>query len=143
MVKFFNPADEAKIIAAIQAVEKMTSSEVRVHLDEVDKLPVIEAAWIAFQKLKMHRTKERNGVLFLVLPHRREYAVIGDEGIHAKVGAEFWQEVKNNMHQHFLQGHFSDGLVSGIQMVGQKLQQFFPYSQEDRNELPDEISYAE
>lgn len=143
MVKFFNSAEEAKVIAAIQEAEQLTSSEIRVHLDLVDKLPVLEAAWVAFQKLKMHQTKDRNGVLFLVLPHRREYAVIGDEGIHKKVGADFWQAVKDEMHHHFVQGQFGDGLVKGIQMVGQKLHQYFPYNHDDKNELPDEISYAD
>lgn len=143
MVKLFKPEEEKKIIAAIQAAELLTSSEIRVHVDQVDKLPVVDAAWIAFKKLKMDQTKDRNGVLFLLLPHRREYAVIGDEGIHAKVGQNFWQVVKDEVHQHFILGEFGDGLVAGISMVGQKLHQYFPYTHDDKNELSDDISYAE
>lgn len=143
MIKLFKPEEEKKIIAAIQAAELMTSSEIRVHVDQVDKLPVMEAAWIAFRKLKMDQTKDRNGVLFLILPHRREYAVIGDEGIHNKVGQDFWQAVKDEVHQHFISGAFGDGLVAGIHMVGQKLHQYFPYTHDDKNELSDDISYAE
>jgi len=34
------------------------------------------------------------------------------------------------------------GFVLGIEKVGEKLKEFFPYQEDDINELPDEISYG-
>ncbi len=51
---------------------------------------VRRAAERAFDRLGMDRTKDRNGVLFFIVPSRKRFVVLGDEGIHAKVGQEFW-----------------------------------------------------
>ncbi len=46
------------------------------------------AAWL-FKKLGMHKTAERNGVLFYLAVKDRKFAIIGDAGINAKVHAGF------------------------------------------------------
>jgi len=47
----------------------------------------------AFVRLGMSATKDRNAVLFFVVPARRKFVVLGDSGIHEKVGEEFWRHV--------------------------------------------------
>ena len=49
------------------------------------------AAWV-FKKLGMHKTAERNGVLFYLAVDDRKFAIIGDAGINAKVPAGFWDD---------------------------------------------------
>ena len=41
----------------------------------------------------MTATKDRNAVLFFVVPARRKFVVLGDSGIHEKVGQEFWHHI--------------------------------------------------
>jgi len=43
----------------------------------------------------------------------------------------------------FKNGEFTDGLVEGIGMIGEKLQAYFPYQKGDVNELSDEVSLGE
>ena len=55
----------------------------------------------AFVRLGMDRTAQRNGVLIFLVPSRKRFAVLGDEGIHAKVGQDFWDEAAACLSAHF------------------------------------------
>jgi len=141
MVKFLNKEEEQRIISAIKEAELQTSGEIRVHLDKtLDKDPVYDAQQV-FQRLGMHRTEARNGVLIYLLPEQKKFAIIGDEGIDKVVPEHFWEDVRDLMQQHFREGAFVEGLRAAIALVGEKLKAYFPYQSDDENELPDEISY--
>ena len=76
------------------------------------------------------------------MPSMHRFAIIGDEGINKKVPPHFWEEVRDGMQQHFRKGEFKEGVMEGVRLSGQKLKAFFPRSADDKNELPDEISYG-
>lgn len=141
MIKFFSKEEESRIIQAIKAAEKNTSGEIRVHIESdcLDK-PLV-AAVATFEKLGMNKTTARNGVLIFIAPQRREFAIIGDEGINKVVPPGFWQEERNTLATHFKKGAFTEGICLVIGQIGEKLKAHFPYLKEDINELPDEISY--
>lgn len=141
MDKFFKPDEEERMIAAIQQAESCTSGEVRVHVDYKSKGNVMEEAWKIFERLGMQKTEARNGVLILIAPDQKQFAIIGDEGINKKVPENFWAEERNLMQTHFKKGEFCTGICLVIEQVGRKLQEFFPHQEDDVNELPDEISY--
>jgi len=140
--KFFNKEEAARLINAIKSAEKNTSGEIRIHVEETCDYEPVERAWQVFRKLKMHKTALRNGVLFYLATHDRIFSIIGDEGIHQKVPDGFWEEVRNTMKVHFSEGRFVEGLEQGINMAGEKLKTFFPYQDDDINELPDDISFG-
>jgi uncharacterized membrane protein len=121
-------------------VERRTSAEVRVSLASLFWGDVHRAAERAFQRLGMTATHERNGVLLFVVPARRKFAVLGDQGIHAKAGQELWERVARVLSSRFQMGEFTDGLVAGIQEIGEQLAAHFPHAgSRDVNELPDEV----
>lgn len=125
---------------AIRASEKRTSGEIRVSISTWFWGDVRRAAEKAFVRLGMKATRDRNGVLFFVVPSRRRFVVLGDEGIHAKVGPEFWEKVAASVSGHFRRGEFTTGLRKGIETVGQELAASFPYDRTtDVNELPDDV----
>ena len=101
MIRFFNPEQEKRIIEAIQAAEKNTSGEIRVHLEDKCRKPLMEAATQTFHKLKMDRTAARNGVLVFLVPERKEFAILGDQGINEVVPDGFWEDVRDLMSHHF------------------------------------------
>lgn len=138
---FFSPDDEAQIIAAIQAAEKNTSGEIRVHLHEKIDKTLMKDAQKAFTKMGMHRTAARNGVLIFLVPLQKQFAILGDQGIDQVVPEDFWDVVKEKMQIQFRAGDFVAGVCDGIQEVGEQLKSYFPYQSDDKNELPDEISY--
>ncbi len=139
---FFNKEDKEKITLAIRDAELNTSGEVRVHIEGKCTGDVLDRAAYVFEKLGMHQTRLRNGVLFYLAVENQKFAILGDAGINAVVPDNFWDEIKNLMLNHFKKNEFADGLAEGIQLAGKQLKQHFPYQQDDVNELSDEISFG-
>lgn len=140
--KFFTENDQVAIKNAIVQAEKGTSGEIRVHIEDTFTGDVLDQASFIFKKLKMHETEQRNGVLFYLAIRNRKFAIIGDAGINSKVPEGFWDLIKETMAGHFRNNRFTEGLVEGIKLAGEKLIEYFPYLQNDTNELPDEISFG-
>ncbi len=136
----FKKEDDEKIVAAIQDAEKKTSGEIRVHLIKKVTSSIYEEAVQVFEKLGMTRTEARNGILICLCIKDHEFAVIGDSGIHQKVPSSFWDQVRDKMQNHFQKKEFVEGLIQGIHECGEQLAQHFPYSSEDKNELPNQIT---
>ena len=140
--EFLGKENEKLITKAIEGAEKQTSGEIRVHVESLCKEDVLDrAAWL-FKKLKMHNTKERNGVLIYLSVNDRKFAIIGDSGINKVVPEGFWDEIKEMMISHFSKGEFATGLINGIEKTGEQLKKYFPWQENDVNELSDEISYG-
>ena len=142
MAEEINTDDHIRIVNAIEEAELNTSGEIRVHIESKCKEDILDHAAFIFEKLKMHETDERNAILFYLALNDHKFAVIGDAGIHAKVGDEFWQNVKDEMIPFFKEGKLADGLVNGIQKAGKELKNYFPYQSNDKNELDNEISFS-
>ena len=137
---FLTKEQSAHILSAVKEAEKETSGEIRVHIENSFTGEVLDrAAWI-FRKLDMHKTAERNGVLFYLAIESHKFAIIGDAGINSKVPEGFWDEIKSVMEKDFRTGDFAGGLAKGIIMAGKQLKEHFPYQRNDKNELSDEIS---
>lgn len=137
---FFSPEEEQQIVQSIQLAELNTSGEVRVHLEEGRDGDTYKRAVEVFEALKMHETAERNGILFYLAIGKRQFALVGDEGIHRKVSQRFWDEVRDAVLAHFKNGNYVQGLCSGIETCGEALSEYFPYTRDDVNELSDDIS---
>lgn len=54
-----------------------------------------------------------------------EFAIIGDTAIHDRVGEDFWGGDAGGNGFVFRQDMLVDGLIAGIQQVGEQLQYFF------------------
>lgn len=136
--------DQAKIKEAIRKAEIQTSGEICVSVAPLFWGNVQKAAEKAFVRMGMTRTKDRNSVLFFVVPSRRKFAVLGDSGIHEKVGQDFWNQIANAVSERFREGNFTAGLVAGIDAVGEQLAAHFPHDASvDRDELSNEIDFGE
>lgn len=138
--EFFTPEEEQAIVNAIVSAEKNTSGEIRVHLENTSTKPPLERAQEVFRFLNMHQTAARNGVLFYLSISNRSFAIVGDEGINNVVEDDFWDCTKNVVISNFKEGRFVQGLTEGILRAGERLKQYFPYADDDINELPDTIS---
>jgi uncharacterized membrane protein len=140
-VKFLSKDDEKAIITAIEDAEMCSSGEIRVHIEDHCKADPLDRAALIFAKLKMHKTELRNGVLFYIAHKDHKLAILGDAGINSVVPENFWNDIKETMVPLFKEDKYVDGLCQGIKMAGEKLKAFFPYQNNDKNELSNEISY--
>lgn len=139
---FFSEAQKQKITDAITDAERNTSGEIRVHIENECKQDVLECAVSSFEKLEMHKTRLRNGVLFYLSVKDHKYAIIGDEGINSIVPKDFWDKIKEHLLKNFKEHKFTEGLCEGIAMAGEQLKMHFPFNKDDVNELPNEISFS-
>jgi uncharacterized membrane protein len=142
--KVLHPADQARVVEAIKAAERLTSGEIKVHVE--GRCPggdPLKRAQELFPKLGLTRTKERNAVLFYIATRDRRFCVLGDSGIHEEVGSQFWSEAVQRMTIAFRRGAFGDGIVGAIQSVAQRMQKRFPRKSDDRNEIDNDISTDE
>ena len=139
----FSEEDRRAIKEAISKAELNTSGEIRVHLENhCREENVLDRAAQVFAMLKMHKTDLRNGVLVYMAVKDHKFAIIGDAGINAKVGDNFWEVTKEKMLSEFKKGELVEGLKVGVLCAGERLAEFFPYQQDDSNELSDEISFG-
>ena len=109
---FLTASEEQDIVDAIKLAEKNTSGELRVHIENTCNAHLEERALEVFSVLKMHNTKNRNGVLIYVAVDDHKFSIYGDQGINKVVPDNFWGETKDIIQKHFRNGNFKQGLVA-------------------------------
>jgi uncharacterized membrane protein len=141
--KFLSEADRSRVKKAVEQAESITSGEIRVYMEDECPDDYLGRAAFIFEKLGMTQTELRNGVLIYIAVKDHVLAIIGDSGIHVKVGELFWEEIKEQMMQRFKKGEYADGIVEAVHAAGKALSNYFPPNREDKNELPDDITFGE
>lgn len=141
---FFTEEENRLIVEAIRDAEQKTSGEVRVFLEPHCKfMEAMDRAIEIFHALKMDQTKDRNATLVYVAYKDHQLAVLGDEGIHQKVGDQYWADEVRKMIGAFNRENMAEGIRQCVLDIGQALHSHFPYNKEtDKNELPDEIVFG-
>ena len=141
--KLLKTVDVDRVKQAIASAERASSGEVRVSVAPFFWGSVRRVAEKAFVRMGMTGTRDRNGILFFIVPARKKFAVLGDKGIHAKVSQDFWGSLASLMSGHFRKGEFTEGLVAAIEEAGRQLAAHFPCDPStDVNELPDDIDFG-
>ncbi len=140
----FNEEDTRLIVKAIRHAEQRTSGEVRVFVESrCSWMDAIDRAAEIFFTLKMEQTEQRNAVLVYVALKDKQLAVFGDEGIHNKVGTEYWNKVVAEMLSTFNKENYAQGIADCSIQIGEALTTHFPFDKgTDKNELPDEIVFG-
>ncbi len=137
--EFLDQLDDAKIVAAIGEAESKSSGEIRVYVSHNKREDALAAAQVRFLKLGMEKTRQRNAVLIYFAPLTRQFAIVGDVGIHQKCGDDFWRGISAAMSAQIKLGKFTESIVDAIGKTGALLAQHFPRDPDDRNELPNQV----
>ena len=116
------------LVTAIREAELKTSGEIRVLISHKSVADPVADAQKEFVRLGMTNSPEKNGVLIFVAPRTHKFAVIGDAGVHAKCGDEFWRELAKAMAGYFRKSEFTEGIVHGVRKAGELLAEHFPRS---------------
>ena len=124
----------------------------RRHLEAATR----ERALRAFYEHGLDRTERRTGVLIFASLLERRVVIMGDEGIHARMGDEGWSEAVRLFVDRLRTGAPVDGFCEAIAHVGQVLAEHFPRDaarpkegadrraeaagpEHSKNELPDDL----
>ncbi len=140
-VRAFLSDDDLEAVArAVTEAERHTSAEVRVHLDHSCNGDALQQAIKVFERLGMHKTAARNGVLVYISVTDRKLAVIGDRGIHERAGEAYWRGLVAAVRERMRQQQSRDGLIHAIAEMGRELGRHFPPRPGDNKELSDDVS---
>jgi len=142
--KYLTKDELHALSGVITEMEKNTSGEIRVvvrhrrHWKE-RKLSLHELALGEFYRLGMDKTRDRTGILILLLFSERKFHIVADEGIHKSVDDGTWDKIAEAMSDHFKKGNFFLGISEAIRAVGTELATYFPRKSDDTNELSNDI----
>jgi len=141
--KFLIQQEQDRVVKAIESAELNTSGEIRVHIESFCGGDPLERAIYIFEKIGMHKTIQRNGILIYIAFKSHKLAIIGDDGINSNVPENFWQEEIELLTDYLKKDQAADGLAAVIETIGNKLKEIFPYKEGDINEQSNEISFGE
>jgi uncharacterized membrane protein len=138
---FLSDSDKKLVVKEITEAELKTSGEIRVHIVKKEKINnIMSEAQYWFKKLKMHKTRDRNGILLIIAPDARQFAIFGDKAINEKIEDNFWDCVRDKIQASFKEEKFAEGIISAVKETGNVLTKYFPLKEDDTNELSNEIS---
>jgi len=142
--EFFTAEERQRILEAIKKAEQRTSGEVRLFVESKCRyVDPVDRAKEIFLQLGMDKTEQHNGTLIYIAMEDHQAAILGDEGIYRKVGADYWKAEVAKMLMQFKTQHIVDGICMVISDLGEALTHHFPYNADtDKNELPDEIVFG-
>jgi uncharacterized membrane protein len=133
-----------KISESIRFAESNTSGEIRVYIAKHCKGAPLETAYKVFHQLKMNETDLRNGVLIYLSPSDHKAAIYADEGINSQINeSDFWKDTLDLMLSYFKKDLIADGICKGVGKVGEVIKSRFPVSENDINELDNEVIIEE
>src|SRR5258705_9180922 len=142
--RIFSPKVLDAIEAAIKASEATHSGQIRFVVEgALDGAPLFrnqsarERALDIFSRLRIWDTAHNNGVLIYLLLADRDFEIVADRGIDAKVGGAGWEKICMEMESDFKAENFERGVIKGIEAVSRLMGEHFPAERGGRNELPD------
>lgn len=145
--KILSREELEKIATEIGNQEKTTSGEIRVSIKKQRsfferKKSLRDIAIKEFNRLKMFRTRDRNGILLLLLLKERQFYILPDYGISNVLPQSFWDNIARETEDFFRKEKFFDGIINMVQKCGKILSEHFPIKSDDTNELDNKVEIS-
>lgn len=137
--EFIKSLDLEKIKQAIADAEGKSSGEIRVVITRKKVEDPLDEAKKEFLKLKMDRTRDRNGALILFAPETQKFAVWGDIAVNEKCGTDYWRGIVDLMIPLLKENRFTEAIILAVEKIGAVLTEHFPRKPDDTNELSDDV----
>jgi uncharacterized membrane protein len=139
--QYFDAAGMVAIETAITESEARHGGEIRFIVEPaLSPLEVLrditprERALEWFARAGVWDTEANNGVLIYLLLADHDVEIVADRGFNGRVTPEEWAAICHTMEQAFHRGAYVDGVVAGVQAVGELIRRHYPAT--DANELP-------
>ncbi|HAR94734.1 MAG TPA: hypothetical protein DCR97_02040 [Deltaproteobacteria bacterium] len=100
---------------------------------------VREQSLLSFYKKGLHRTRSRTGILIFISLLERKVRIMGDQGIHAKIGQGFWDVRAGELVKGIREGRTLDALTEVIKKCGEELAIHFPSCPDNPDEIPNDV----
>lgn len=144
---FARRAFPAAVLDRIEAIIKQSESahrgEIRFALEgSLHWAPLLQGATThsravtVFSDLRVWDTEENTGVLIYLQLLDRDFEIVADRGINARVQQREWEAICQRMQAAFREGQYEVGVIAGLKDITALLTQHFPA----RDDNPDELS---
>jgi len=131
--RFLTETERGQIAAGLDEARRHTRARIGLMIDERKaRDPQIRARTI-FQEWNLSENERRAAILVYVSAGSRSFAVIGGDEIQRLAPQSFWESVDRDLHHHFQDGRYCDGIFKAIAQVALLLQRHFP-SEPERSE---------
>ena len=144
----FPPVTQKAIMQAIASAETQHAAEMRFVIEAaLTPLQLMQGvtprqrALEVFSQLRIWDTEHNNGVLIYLLLGDHAIEIIADRGIQQRVQDQnAWPPIIDTLQQAFAAHQYQSGAVAAVEAVAQHLSSHFPRSDNDQNELSDDVS---
>ena len=147
MSDYFSESDLERIEKAVSDAEKNTSGEIKVVIrmdfDKEFSGDIDRQALHDFDAHGLANTRDKTGVLVLMVLSAKQFKILADKGIYEKAGKWYFEEIALAAGIMFMTGRFADGLVEAVAEIGRKLAFHFPRKSDDTDELPNKPVFEE
>ncbi|MCX8010709.1 MAG: TPM domain-containing protein [Ignavibacteria bacterium] len=145
--KILSKEELDKISDKIKEAEKLTSGEIRVSIKNKRGLfnkskSIRDLAVKEFFRLRINKTKQKNGILLFLLLSERQFYILPDEGISLYIEQTVWDSLAEETERYFKENQFCSGIVNVIEKCGKMLSQYFPIQIDDKNELSNKVEVS-
>ncbi len=143
--KILSKEDLKKISSEIKKAEENTSAEIVVSIK--NKVPFIfnrnvyKFALSLFKFYKVHKTKDRTGILILFVLQSKQFHIIGDIGIYKKINQNVWDNLSSSISNHIKEKSLLDGILLSIKLVSKLVDYDIPKKNDDKNEISDNVRF--
>lgn len=105
----------------------------------VMKAKVRNRALRHFTESGVYTTAEGTGILIFISLMERRVEILADRGISEKIPEEEWTVIVSELTKSLSDNELTAGLISAVESCGLKLKNHFPISEDDINELSDDL----
>jgi uncharacterized membrane protein len=132
--RFLTESERQQIAAALEEARRHTRARIGLLLDEQATADPRARAQILLQDWELPEDQRPTAVLVYVSARNRAFAVVGGDEVRRVASRSFWEAVNRDLHHHFDEGRYCDGIFKAIAQVAIQLERFFPRKPEDRPE---------
>jgi uncharacterized membrane protein len=134
--RFLTVTEREQIAAALAEAGRHTRARIGLSIDEQATRDPRARARILFQEWQLPEGERPTAVLVYVSAPSRTYAIVGGEDVQRIAPQTFWELLDRDLHHHFEEGRYCDGIFKAIAQVAIQLERHFPREPETRPEAP-------
>jgi putative membrane protein len=97
------------------------------------------AAFRMFAARGVHRTRDRTGILLYISELERMAVLLGDSGIHERVGDDGWPQHIAHLVSRIREGRTADGVIEVLEALETSLAAKLPVAADDIDELSNRV----
>ncbi len=123
---FLTVTEREQIAAALAEAGRHTRARIGLSIDERVAKDPLASARTHFREWQLPEGERSTAVLVYVSAPGRTYAIVGGEEVLRVAPLTFWELVDRDLHHHFEEGRYCDGIFKAIAQVAIQLEHHFP-----------------